>query len=153
MTLGTRSVLWLPWLLLALWGCPAADTIELGGTCKDSVECKDPADTCINVVGESLCTVACSAERACPDGYACARMDVRVEGADGGDRAVAQGYCLSEARLGPHVATIAPKGAKAGGEKRKRRLGRKARQRRRAERKAEKGEGGEEPAGEAGAEG
>jgi len=110
-------------LLLGSFGCAKPDSVELGAACKQSVECKAPADTCVNVVGEQLCTMACSATEACPEEYACARMDVRVEGADGAGKADAQGYCLTKARLGPAVATIAPK--KEGKKrKRKRKMGR-----------------------------
>lgn len=99
----------LPFLLGAL-ACAKADSVELGGTCKQEVECKDPADTCMTLGTDTLCTLACSAEAACPDGYACARMDVRVEGEGGAGKAGAQGYCLADSRVGSHIATIAPKG-------------------------------------------
>ncbi len=97
-------------LLLGGLGCTKPDSVELGAACKQQEECKDPADTCMTLGSESLCSMACSAESACPDGYACARMDVQVTGADGGDKAGPQGYCLAESRVGSHVATIAPKG-------------------------------------------
>lgn len=90
--------------------CAKADSVELGGACKQQVECKAPADTCMTLGTEQLCTVACSAETACPSGYACAKMDVRVEGDGGAGKAGAQGYCLAESRVGSHVVTIAPKG-------------------------------------------
>ncbi len=112
-------------LLFGLLGCATPDSVELGATCKQSVECKAPADTCVNVVGEQLCTMACSATEACPEEYACARMDVRVEGADGAGKADAQGYCLAKARLGPAVATIAPKKDGKAGKKRRRKRKRK----------------------------
>lgn len=108
---------------LGLAGCPEPDSVELGGACKNEVECKDPADTCMTLGANTLCTLACSAESPCPEGYKCARVDVRVEGADGGDKASAAGYCLADARVGSHVATIAPKGDKK--KKRKKRRKRK----------------------------
>jgi len=95
--------------LLATASCAQADSVELGGVCKQQVECKDPADTCMTLGSESLCTMVCSAETACPEGYACAKMDVRVEGDDGGGKAGERGYCLSESRVGKHVVTIEPK--------------------------------------------
>jgi hypothetical protein len=106
----------LPFLLGAL-ACGKPDSVELGGACKQQEECKDPADTCMTLGSELLCSMACSAEAACPDGYACARMDVRVEGEDGGGKAGASGYCLAESRLGSHIATIKAKGE--GKDKRK----------------------------------
>lgn len=118
MALPARFLVSLP--LLLVFACAKPDSVELGGACKQEVECKDPADTCMTLGTESLCSVACSAERACPEAYVCARMDVRVEGADGGDKAGAQGYCLAESRVGSHIATIAPKGEKKSKAKRKR---------------------------------
>ncbi|MCH9688695.1 MAG: hypothetical protein K0V04_45105 [Deltaproteobacteria bacterium] len=106
-----RIALLLP-SVLGLLACATPDSVELGSVCKQSVECKDPADTCMTVGTESRCSMACAAETPCPEEYACARMDVRVEGADGAGKADAQGYCLAKSRLGPNVATIAPKGAK-----------------------------------------
>ncbi|MCX4245712.1 hypothetical protein [Paraliomyxa miuraensis] len=116
--------------ILGALACAKPDSVALGGACKQQVECKDPADTCMTLGTESLCTLACSAEAACPDGYACARMDVRVEGEDGGGKAGAQGYCLAESRVGSHVATIAPKGDGSGkGGKGKKAKGKKAKDR------------------------
>jgi hypothetical protein len=97
-------------LLLGALACVKPDSVELGGACKQQEECKGPADTCMTLGSESLCSMVCSAETACPDGYACARMDVRVEGDDGGAKAGARGYCLADARVGSHIATIKPKG-------------------------------------------
>lgn len=111
-------------LLAGLAGCPEPDSVALGGACKQEVECKDPADTCMTLGSESLCTMACSADTPCPEGYQCARMDVRVEGADGGGKTGAAGYCLADARVGSHVATIAP--AKQGEKGRKGRKGKAA---------------------------
>jgi hypothetical protein len=101
-------------LSLGAHACAKADSVELGGACKQQVECKDPADTCMTLGTDMLCTVACSAEAACPTGYACAKMDVRVEGDGGAGKAGAQGYCLAESRVGAHVVTIAPKGDSKG---------------------------------------
>lgn len=118
MARALRYLASLPFVLCGL-ACAKPDSVELGGACKQQVECKDPADTCMTLGTESLCSLACSAEQACPDGYACARMDVRVEGADGGGKAGAQGYCLVKSRVGSHIATIAPKGE--GGRKKSKR--------------------------------
>lgn len=118
-------------LLLGLLGCPTPDSVALGEGCKDEVECKDPADTCMTLGAESLCSMACSAATPCPDTYACARMEVRVEGADGAGKADAQGYCLAKSRLGPHVATIEPAGKGDGGKRGK--GGRKGKRRRGAQ--------------------
>lgn len=105
-SLARRSVWSL--LLLVPLACAKPDSVELGGACKQPVECKEPADTCMTLGTEMLCTMACSAEAACPDAHVCARMDVRVEGDDGGDKAGARGYCLARSRVGPHIVTIAP---------------------------------------------
>jgi hypothetical protein len=107
-------------LLLGVVACAKPDSVELGGACKQQVECKDPADTCMTLGSEMLCTVSCSAEAACPESYACARMDVKVEGDGGAGKAGAQGYCLAESRLGSHIVTIAPKGEGKGKRKAKR---------------------------------
>lgn len=111
-----------PPLLLALLGagCPEPSSVALGGACTQQVECKDPADTCMTLGSEMLCTLACSASSPCPEGYQCARMEVRVEGADAGDAAAAAGYCLADARVGSHVATIAPAKESKGRSKKRR---------------------------------
>lgn len=96
-------------LPLTLSSCAKPQSIELGAACKEQVECKAPADTCLTLNGELLCTVACSADDPCPTGYACAKMDVRVEGEGGAEKAGAQGYCLAKSRVASHVVTIAPK--------------------------------------------
>lgn len=98
-----------PSLLLAPLACAKPDSVELGGACKEAVECKDPADTCMTLGSELLCTMPCSAESACPDEYGCAKMDVRVEGEGGAGKAGESGYCLAKSRLGKHVVTIEPK--------------------------------------------
>lgn len=108
-------------LLLGGLGCDKPDSVDLGSPCRSQVECKDPADTCLMVAGKQVCTVACSAAKACPERFACARMDVKVEGSDAGDAAGAQGYCLPEAELGSHIATIAPAGRKHKKHKKRRR--------------------------------
>lgn len=97
-------------LLPGALACGKPDSVELGGACNQQEECKPPSDTCMTLGTEMLCTVACSAKAACPDEYACARMDVKVEGEGGGAAAGAQGYCLAKSRVGPHIATIAPEG-------------------------------------------
>ena len=99
-----------PLLLLGSLACAKQGSVELGGACKQQEECKPPSDTCMTLGTEMLCTVACSAKAACPDDYACARMDVKVEGEGGGAAAGAQGYCLAKSRVGKHVVTIAPEG-------------------------------------------
>lgn len=122
----------LPSLLLALFatlGCAEPDSVALGGACKQEVECKDPADTCMTLGSESLCSMACSAEAICPEDYACARMEVKVTGEGGEGKANAQGYCVAQSRIGSHIATIKPAG------KAKRKAKRKARKERRAEKK------------------
>ena len=121
---GLRSVVVFACVLLGAAGCPEADSVELGGACTQEVECKPPADTCMTLGADTLCTLACSAESPCPESFVCARMDVRVEGADGGGKAAAQGYCLAQSRVGSHVATIAP-----AGEKKKKRRKRKKNER------------------------
>lgn len=110
MVRATRVLVVLPLVLLGALACGKPDSVEIGGACKQQEECKPPSDTCMTLGTEMLCTVSCSAKTPCPDDYACARMDVKVEGADGGDAAGAQGYCLAKSRVGPHVATIAPAG-------------------------------------------
>lgn len=118
-------------LLLGPPGCAKPDSVELGGACTQPVECKDPADACVKVMGEALCTMACSATDPCPEDYSCARMDIQVKGS--GDEATAaagvQGRCLASARLGPQVATIKPKGA---GKKAKKRKNKKKRRKKAA---------------------
>jgi hypothetical protein len=97
-------------LSLATLSCAKPESVALGGACKEQVECKAPADTCMTLGTEMLCTVACSAEAACPTGHACAKMDVRVEGDDGAGKGGEQGYCLATSRVASHVVTIAPEG-------------------------------------------
>jgi hypothetical protein len=81
------------WLALGLVGCDA-DTVELGGPCSDSAQCKDPSDTCMLVAGKQRCTMACSKDRHCPSGYVCPVTDPANRAA---------GSCLLAAELGPNV--------------------------------------------------
>jgi hypothetical protein len=97
-------------VLLGALACAKPDSVELGGACKQQEECKPPSDTCMTLGRAQLCTMACSAKSPCPEGYACARMDVKVEGEGGAGKAEAQGYCLAESRVGSHIVTIAPEG-------------------------------------------
>lgn len=84
------------WLGLAFAGCDA-DTVELGGQCSDAAQCKDPADTCMNVAGKTRCTMACSHERRCPDNYACVVTNPA-------DRKA--GSCLPASEVAPNVVTV-----------------------------------------------
>jgi hypothetical protein len=104
-------------VVLSAHACAKAESVELGGACKQQVECKAPADTCMTLGAERLCTLACAAEAPCPSGYACAAMDVRVEGDGGAGKAGQHGYCLPQARVGSHVVTIAPASDGDGNEK------------------------------------
>ncbi len=81
------------WLALGLAGCNA-DTVELGGVCSDSDQCKDPSDTCMLVAGKQRCTMACSKEHRCPNGYVCPVTDPANRAA---------GSCLLASELGPNV--------------------------------------------------
>lgn len=80
-------------IALALAGC-TADTVALGGECRDSAQCKDPSDTCMLVAGKHRCTMACSKDRRCPDGYVCPVTDPANRAA---------GSCLLASELGPNV--------------------------------------------------
>lgn len=71
---------WTLWTLIAVTsvtvlGCEQPDTIELGQNCKGAAECKDPADTCLSIGSVNRCSMACSKDTPCPDGYACAVTD------------------------------------------------------------------------------
>lgn len=70
------------------------DTVELGGECTDSGQCKDPSDTCMLVAGKRRCTMACSKDRRCPDGYVCPVTDATNKQA---------GSCLVASEIGPNV--------------------------------------------------
>lgn len=92
----TRTApLWLA-LALGLAGCNT-DTVELGGPCSDSAQCKDPSDTCMMVAGKQRCTMACSKDRRCPNGYVCPVTDPANRAA---------GSCLLAAELGPNVVKV-----------------------------------------------
>lgn len=77
--------------------CERPDSIALGDACTGSAECKDPADTCLDIAGKKRCTMACSAENHCPDGYVC---PVTNEA----NRKV--GHCLAAAQIGPNVVRV-----------------------------------------------
>jgi hypothetical protein len=81
-------------VLLVAVGCDRPASVELGGDCTGSEQCKDPADTCMLVAGKRRCTMACSKERPCPKGYVCPVTDPS-------DRTA--GSCLSAAEIGPDV--------------------------------------------------
>jgi len=84
------------WLALGLVGC-TTDTVELGGPCKDSAQCKDPSDTCMLVAGKQRCTMACAKDRPCPTGYVCPVTDPANRAA---------GSCLPAAEVGPNVLKV-----------------------------------------------
>ncbi len=98
-----------------LLGCPSPDSVEIGGACKDQVECKDPADKCVTAIGRQLCTTHCTAERVCPENFVCARMDVTVtESGPGGVKWTGEaGYCLPADEVPPRAAKIRPRKKKA----------------------------------------
>jgi hypothetical protein len=85
-------------LLLAL-GFAACDndTVELGGTCTDSAQCKDPSDTCMQVAGKFRCTMACNKDHKCPNGYVCPVTDPANRSA---------GSCLLASEIGPNVVKV-----------------------------------------------
>jgi hypothetical protein len=94
MVMRTRTALL--WLALGLVGCNI-DTAPLGGPCRDSAECKDPSDTCMLVAGKQRCTMACSKDRRCPEGYVCPVTDPANRAA---------GSCLPASELGPNVVKV-----------------------------------------------
>jgi hypothetical protein len=102
-----------------LFGCPEPDSVDLGGACKDPVECRDPANHCVTAVGRKMCTMVCTSERLCPDTYVCAKMDVTVTEPDGQVWTGESGYCLPDADVPPRAVTIRPKGEKKKRRKRK----------------------------------
>jgi hypothetical protein len=62
--------------------------------------------------------MVCTAERTCPEGFECARMDITVT-EEGGDKWTGErGYCFADADVPPRAATIRPKTA-SGGRKRR----------------------------------
>jgi Sec-independent protein secretion pathway component TatC len=73
------------------------DTVELGGQCTDNGQCKDPSDTCMLVAGKSRCTMACSKDKRCPNGYVCPVTDPANKQA---------GSCLLASEIGPNVVTV-----------------------------------------------
>ena len=109
-----------PLAALLLTGCPEPDSVELGGDCKEQVECKAPADKCVSALGRQQCTTTCTAENVCPEGFVCARMDITVtEPGVGGEKWTGEGgYCLRESDVPKRAAKIRPKKGK-GKKKRK----------------------------------
>ena len=91
-----RSRSALLWLTLVLASC-SADTVELGGQCSDSAQCKDPSDTCMTVAGKTRCTMACAKERGCPSNYACVVTDPAKR---------TSGSCLLASEIGPNVVKV-----------------------------------------------
>lgn len=87
-------------VLLALVVGPSAcdaDTVELGGKCRDNAQCKAPADTCMSIAGEYRCTMACSKDRKCPNGYECPVTDPANRAA---------GSCILASEIGPNVVKV-----------------------------------------------
>ena len=84
-------------LLLALGACEKPDSIDLGQACKGSAECKDPADTCLTIGTKSTCSMACTKDNRCPDGYACAVTDAAKK---------TQGMCLPQADVSKSTVTV-----------------------------------------------
>jgi hypothetical protein len=80
--------------LISLSGCEQADSIELGQECAGSAQCKDPADTCLEIQGKKRCSMACTKDHKCPEGYACPVTDPAKKD---------QGMCLPESEIGPHI--------------------------------------------------
>jgi len=118
------------WLLFLVFcpslACAEPESVDLGGVCKEEIECKDPADTCMTLGARSICTLSCSASSPCPDSYDCAQMEVKVEGTKAGVSGRG-GYCVAESELPPNAARIAPEGER----KRKRKNRRKRKNERR----------------------
>ncbi|MEM6996406.1 MAG: hypothetical protein AAF721_38230 [Myxococcota bacterium] len=73
---------------LAAGACEQPNSIELGALCKGSAECKAPADTCLTIGTKSTCSMACTKDSPCPDGYACAVTNAKTR---------TQGMCLPDA--------------------------------------------------------
>ena len=105
--------------LTLLLGCPEPDSVDLGGSCKEAVECKPPSDQCVFAVGKKLCTMTCTADSPCPETFVCARMDITLQepGAEGQKITGEGGYCLPEADVPPRAAKIRPKKRKKSGKK------------------------------------
>lgn len=94
-------------LLLGLGvSCAKPDSVELGGICKEQVECKDPADTCLTVGNESRCSKSCTKEARCPDDFVCAKMDVAVQRSVETTRAGRSGYCLPKSAVPANIAVL-----------------------------------------------
>jgi len=83
--------------LLSIGACEQPDSIELGQACKGSAECKDPADTCLTIGTKSTCSMACTKDERCPDGYACAVTDAAKK---------TQGMCLPQADVSKSTVTV-----------------------------------------------
>lgn len=83
---------WIAAACLAL-GCDAS-TIDLGQPCTDNGQCKTPANTCMLVAGKQRCTMACSKDNKCPEGYVCPVTDPANR---------ASGMCLPAGEIGPNV--------------------------------------------------
>ena len=62
-------------LLVTLGGCEKPESVELGGACKTSEQCKAPADTCMTIGDKSTCTMTCTKAEPCPDTFVCAVTD------------------------------------------------------------------------------
>lgn len=94
--------------ILLLVGCPKPDTVDMGGECKDHVECKDPADRCVTALGKKQCSRVCSKKDKCEKGFVCAKMDVTVieTGKVAGENIGQRGYCLPKEDVPPRAQTL-----------------------------------------------
>lgn len=87
-------------------GCAKPDSIELGGVCKEQVECKDPADTCLTVGPRSRCSMVCTPKDACPEGFVCAKLDISVERSGQSTKTGKTGYCLPRSEVPANAVTL-----------------------------------------------
>jgi hypothetical protein len=87
-------------------GCAEPDSVELGEICREQVECKAPADTCLTVGVQSRCSMTCTKKDRCPEDFVCARMDVAVQQSGETTQQGRAGYCLPRSAVPANVATL-----------------------------------------------
>ena len=86
--------------------CEKPDSIEFGGICREQIECKDPADTCLTVGPRARCSKKCSKKDKCPDGFVCAKLDITVQRDSKSSKAGEYGYCLPKSEVPANAVTL-----------------------------------------------
>jgi hypothetical protein len=79
---------------IAIYSASLQNSVELGGSCTDRQQCKAPADACMSLGGDSVCTVMCNP--GCPAGFECVELDVTMQNQGGFHEMKGVRYCFTK---------------------------------------------------------